>query len=38
MTNMRGTKLGHLWFWWLIVAGRQQAITWTNAGDCKLGS
>ena len=38
MTNMRGTKLGHLWFWWLIVAGRHQAITWTNAGDCKLGS
>ena len=38
MTNMRGTKLGHLWFWWLSVAGRHQAITWTNAGDCKLGS
>ena len=28
VTYMRGTQLGHLWFWWLPVAGRNQAITW----------
>ena len=38
VTNMHGTKLGHLWSWWLFVSGRHQAITWTNAGNCKLGS
>ena len=37
VTNMHGTKLGHLWSWWLFVSGRHQAITWTNAGNCKLG-